>query len=210
MAQVAPGIARWELKYVVPNNFIENVFHVRKTSLALWSESEMDAVEAAFVTWFTTYFSTVLSDQLSMFEIIGTDLTSLAGIRKAYGIDPALDGNLNAEYLPANVTFALKADIGKRGRGTSGRIFWPSIVDTQVVNNALDLTVAGSFITVMGHLITAMQGVAGMDGLVVAHFVVGGARPPSVAGSPVIKYAYSDLWLDSQRDRLPEHKKHKA
>jgi hypothetical protein len=209
MAQVAPGIARFELKMRVPDNIIENVFHVRKTSLGLWTEAELDAAKAAFVTWFTTYYSTRLSDQLGLFEIVATDLTSLFGIRKVYGVSPALLGGLTGEYLPANVTFALKASIAKRGRGTSGRIFWASIVDSQIVNQQLDSTEAGLFIGIMGQLITAMAALAGMDGLVVPHFMVGGAHPPSVTADKVVSYSYSDLWLDSQRDRLPAHKKHK-
>lgn len=209
MAQVAPGIARVELRYAIPENNIENVFYARTTSLGLWSQADMDALEAAFVTWFTTYGSNYMSNELSLTTVLITDLTSLSGIRKTYPIEPPLIGNEGAGYLPANVTFALKAGTGKRGRGTNGRMFWPGLCTSQVSLEQMQKVQADDIVVALGHLVAAIAAVPGCAGLCVPHFVVGGVRPPVVQSDLIVAYTYSDLYLDSQRDRLPFHKKHK-
>ena len=206
--QVAQKVARFELRYTVPENTVMNVFHARSTASS-WAEATLDAVEAEFLSWFTGSASLLLSDQLALYEIVATDLTSLAGIRKVYPIQPPVDGNSNAEYLPANVTFAVKANIGTRGKGQSGRVFWPALVDTQVTNQEMQKSAADDIVTSLNALRTGIAGVTGCDGLCVPHFVVGGSRPPLATNSLILSYSYSDLVLDSQRDRLPAHKKHK-
>ena len=208
MAQVAPKVARFELIYAIPENQIANVFHARATASS-WDATTMDAVEAAFVSWFSTYGSQFMNEALSLTEIIGTDLTSLAGIRRVYPIEPPLQGNYTDSSEPGNVTFAVKANIGTRGRGTNGRVFWPSISLNQYTNQQMNKTKADEIVTALNQLRTNIAAVTGCDGLCVPHFKVAGVRPPSVANTLIVNYSYSDLYLDSQRDRLPFHKKHK-
>lgn len=206
--QVAPKVARIELKYNIPENVIENVFHARSTA-GNWDGTVMDAVEAAFLSWFTTTAYQYNSNELSLFEIIVTDLTSLSGLRKVYPIVPPVDGNISAGLLPGNDTFAIKANIGTRGKGQNGRVFWPSLCTDQVSFQKVNKTNADEMVTALNTLRTSIASVTGCDGLCIPHFVVGGIRPPTVSNSLVISYSYSDLYVDSQRDRLPFHKKHK-
>lgn len=206
--QVAPKVARFELMYRTADAQLANVFHARATA-ASWDSSTMDAVEAAFVSWFTTTAYQYINQAMGLFEIIATDLTSLSGIRKVYPISPELLGNITADPLPSNATFAIKANIGTRGRGQSGRLFWPSLSADQVTLDQLNKTNADELVTTMNTLRTSIAAVTGCDGLCVPHFMVGGVRPPSVSNSLIISYAYSDLYVDSQRDRLPFHKKHR-
>lgn len=208
MGQVVPKVARFELHYLVAGEKMMNVFHVRATTTS-WAEADLDACEAAFESWFSTTASQYLNDSLFFYEVLATDLTNLSGIRKIYPIDPPLQGNMNNELLPANVTFAIKANIGTRGRGTAGRTFWPALGDTQVTNESMQGAAANLIRTAMNTLITDIGAVTNVDSLVVPHFVVGGVRPPSVSASDVISYNYTDLTLDSQRLRLPNHKKHR-
>lgn len=206
--QVAPKVARFELKYAIPDNGIENVFHARSTA-GTWDATTMDAVEAAFVAWFSTTAYQYLSNQLGLIEVIATDLTSLSGIRRVYPIEPALNGNISSGYLPANVTFAVKANIGTRGRGQNGRVYWATLCDDQVSFQTVNKTNADEIVAALNTLRTDIASVTGCDGLCIPHFVVGGVRPPSVGNSLVTSFSYSDLYIDSQRDRLPFHKKHK-
>lgn len=208
VGQVVPGVVRAEMKYQIPDNTCENVFHVAR-GLTFWTESEMDALEVVLHNWFTGTASADLSDQLGLYEILLTDLTSLHGIRKTYAISPAALGGLSGEYLPGNVTFAIKASTAIRGRGTNGRVYWPALTAPQVVNQQMNSGSATSIVNDLNALRVAVAGLGGGTELVVPHFVVGGIRPPSVGYDAVVNYAYSDLWLDAQRDRLPFHKKHK-
>lgn len=208
MSQVVPKVARFELWYTIPGNTIANIFHVRATTTS-WAEADLDACEQAFEDWFSTTASQYINADCDLFQIIATDLTNLSGIRKVYPISPSLSGAMNNQLLPANVTFALKANIGTRGRGTSGRTFWPALGDTQVVNESMNGAAATLLVGAMNQLITDIGAVTNVDSLVVPHFIVGGVRPPTVAASDITSYGFSDLFLDSQRLRLPNHKKHK-
>src|SRR5215475_4338565 len=122
MSQVVPAVARFEMRYKTSDTTMENVYYVR-TSATTWDEGDLDAVEAALVSWETTDASPLRNDAVSLYEVVATDLTSLFGIRKSYDVSPVITGDL-ANPLPTNVTVALKADIGRRGRGTAGRSFW--------------------------------------------------------------------------------------
>jgi hypothetical protein len=209
MAQVVPSVARFELKYRTATTTMENVFYV-KISDDTWDQATMDAVVNEFTGWEDTNGSLMRNDQTSLYEVIATDLTSLFGIRKAYAVSPVITGAL-ANALPPNVTIACKADIGRRGRGTAGRVFWIGLAEGQILTEGdqIGSASAGLIISGLNTLRDAIAGVTPVEGLCIPHFVVGGLRPPSVSADIVVQYLMSDFTLDSQRDRLPGHKKHK-
>jgi hypothetical protein len=187
---------------------MENVYYAR-TSDTVWSEASMDAVEAAMENWESTVANLQRNDAVSLYEIVATDLTSLFGIRKAYAVSPAIGGTL-PNPLPANATVAVKADIGRRGRGTSGRTFWIGLAEGQITApDQLAPLAASGIIAALNTLRDDVAGITPIEGLCVPHFMVDHVRPPSVQADIVVQYLLSDFFLDSQRDRLPGHKKHK-
>lgn len=189
--QVVPGTVRVEMRYTIPNNTCENVFHVKRGS-TVWTEAQIDALEAAFRSWFTDTAAEFLSNQLSLYEILITDLTSLAGIRKSYQVSPALVGNISSGYLPANVTIAVKASIGLRGRGTNGRVYWPALCASQVSDQIITSSATTDIVGALNTLISDVAALGGGEALVIPHFKVANARPPTVTTSPVQNYLVSD------------------
>jgi hypothetical protein len=187
---------------------MENVYYAR-TSSTTWDEATLDLCEEAFALWETGTASSFRSDGVQLYEIVATDLTNLFGIRKSYDISPVVVGAL-ANPLPNNVTVALKADIGRRGRGTAGRSFWIGLSEGQTTGpDQLAPIAATNLIATMDALVAAIAGVTPVEGMCIPHFVVDHVRPPSVLADIIVKYTLSDFYLDSQRDRLPGHKKHK-
>jgi hypothetical protein len=188
---------------------MENVFYV-KISDDTWDQATMDAVVDEFTGWEDTNGSLMRNDQTSLYEVIATDLTSLFGIRKAYAVSPVITGAL-PNALPPNVTIACKADIGRRGRGTAGRVFWIGLAEGQILTEGdqIGSASAGLIISGLNTLRDAVAAVTPVEGICIPHFVVSGLRPPSVSADIVVQYLMSDFTLDSQRDRLPGHKKHK-
>jgi len=208
MSQVVPAVARFEMRYRSSDTTMENVFYVR-TSASTWDEATLDDVETAMRLWETSTASSFRSDGVGLYEIVATDLTSLFGIRKSYDISPVVTGAL-ANPLPNNVTVALKADIGRRGRGTAGRSFWIGLSEGQTVGpDQIAPIAANNLISSMDSLLADVAGVVPVEGMCIPHFVVDHVRPPSVLADIIVKYTLSDFYLDSQRDRLPGHKKHK-
>src|ERR1051326_3132680 len=208
MAQVVPAVARFEMRYRTADTTMENVYYAR-TSDTSWDEASLDAVETAMVTWEADFAAAARGDAVELYEVIATDLTSLFGIRKAFDVSPTIPGTLT-EPLPVNATVACKADIGRRGRGTSGRTFWIGLAKSQTDGaDTLSSAAAALILTALNSLLDAVAGITPIEGLCVPHFVEGGSRPPTVEADIIVKYLLSDFYIDSQRDRLPGHKKHK-
>jgi hypothetical protein len=207
MAQVVPAVARFELRYRNADNTMENVYYARTSSLT-WSESQLDDVAAAFQSWESATAAPLRNDTTELYEIVATDLTSLFGIRKSYPVSPPIVGTL-ANPLPANVTVAVKASIGRRGRGTNGRTFWIGMAEGQTAGDSIATISANLIVAALNTIKTTIASMTPIEGLCIPHFVVDHVRPPSVQADIVADYLLSDYYLDSQRDRLPGHKKHK-
>jgi hypothetical protein len=186
---------------------MENVYYVRTSSLT-WDDATLDLVEAAMVDWETTDASDLRADSVALYEVVATDLTSLFGIRKAYDVSPEVVGSL-AGPLPANATIAAKADIGRRGRGTAGRTYWIGLSAGQISTTGDQILplAADEILSALNVLVSTIAGLAPIEGMCIPHFVVDHVRPPTVLADIIVKYVLSDFYLDSQRDRLPNHKK---
>lgn len=205
--QDVPSVVKAEVNFKDDFTTMMNVFYFHAVNAI--TEALLDALFATLTDWLTTYWAPIASDRIHAYEITLTDLSSLAGRRKTYPIEPDIRGGLNEEPMPANSTVAIKASVGHRGRGKNGRVFWIGLTETQVTGDTLTGGFGTTVTTAMNGLITLIQGVSGFDHVVVPHFVVGGIRPPVVGYEPVTQYQLSDNFVDSQRDRLPNHKRHK-
>lgn len=206
--QDVPNTIRVEVAYAYDNNNMANVWHVRTSDVP--SDADLTAVLANMQTWLETDWAPLAAAQVSALSITATSLHNLSGPRMTIGISPAIVGTSDGPALPANVTIAVKANIGTRGRGKSGRTFWVGLTETQVINNEIQPTAATAIVDAMNQLNELMADIgANLEGLCIPHFVVGGIRPPSVGTSVVTSYSLANFVTDSQRDRLPGHKRAK-
>jgi hypothetical protein len=204
--QDVPNTVRVEVAYAYDNNNMENVWHVRTSDVP--TDADLVSILANMQTWLETDWAPLASPQVSALSITATSLHDLTGPRMTVGINPAIVGTSDSAALPANVTIAIKANIGTRGRGKSGRTFWVGLGESQVVNNELLPTPAAAIVAALNQLNALMADIGEfLEGLVIPHFVVGGVRPPSVGTSAVIGYSMANFVTDSQRDRLPGHKR---
>lgn len=200
--------ARIELRFFQGGELAENVMHAKAEDVI--TITEMDELAALFTTWLNDSWKPLASDQWSCAELIITDMTSVTGARKSYLTGGApIAGLLAEDPLPSNATVAVKADVGIRGRGKNGRVFWIGLTDTQADGNRLVSAVGDDIVAAMEDLRTAVEGSVNWAGMAIPHLVVGGVRPPLAQSSLVLNYHLSDLTIDSQRDRLPGHRKHK-
>lgn|SRR5581483_11961043 len=208
--QNCPGVLQVEMQYIADGQTIENVFHVLKTTGAAWSREEITTALGEFqeVYW-TGHQKALLPAQISLFNIVGTDLTSLEALKVDLPISPSEHGADASASLPANVTLAVKLAIANRGRGRSGRIFWPAIPETYVTENEVDPAYAANIIAAVQALVTAIDGIGPEFQLCVLSRWLNGAKRADGVGFPVDDVTITDSIVDSQRDRLPGHKKHK-
>lgn len=206
--QDVPNTVRVEVDYAYDNNNMKNVWHVRTSDVP--TLTDLDSIAGAMQTWLGTDWAPQAAPEVSALTITCTSLHNLSGPRATYAINPPIPGTAPSPALPANVTIAVKANIGTRGRGKSGRTFWVGLGEDMVTNNELAPATATAIVTALDQLNTLMADVgANLEGLVIPHFVVGGVRPPTVTTSQVVNYSMANFVTDSQRDRLPGHKKAK-
>lgn len=206
--QDVPNTVRVEVDYTYDNNNMKNVWHVRTSDIP--SDADLTQIGANMQTWLDTDWKPLAPAGILAQTITCTSLHNLEGPRKVFAIAPPIEGTHSSPALPANVTIAVKADIGTRGRGKSGRTFWVGLCEDQVSNNELAPATATAIINALDQLLELMADIgANLEGLVIPHFVVGGVRPPVVSTSNVLGYSMANFVTDSQRDRLPGHKKAK-
>lgn len=202
-----PKVAQVQLKYLLGGNNLQNDFMVSGEDD--WTVESLTDLIAVFAGWAGTAGADVQSEDIQLIEIIATDLTSLDSPRVASRTDLPIAGTVDSQALPANATWAIIFQTAKRGRGRQGRIFFCGLAENQVDGNQVDGTVAGEILSAYDDLKSLVN--AGPNGaeLVIGHSVVDGVHLATGTTDPVIAITYTDLVVDSQRDRLPGHKKHK-
>lgn len=196
-----------ELRFFMGNNNAQNTLHALCSTTP--GASDLIDLGAIVDAWIETEWAPIASSSWACHEIVLTSLDSITGPRRSIPISPPVPGALVVDPLPANATWAVKADIGRRGRGTAGRVFWIGLTEDQQVKNEVDPTAAGSIVDALNALRASVEGMTNFDGLCVPHMVVGGLRPDPASSDLVAQFVATDLTLDSQKDRLPFHKKKK-
>lgn len=206
--QLVPGVAEVRMQYSSDTEKCENVFHVEHGASS-WSEADLEALATVFLTWEDTVAKLARNNSTSLVQIVATDLTSLAGFRFILAPDIPIVGTLGGDSSPNNVTIAIHADIGTRGRGKSGRAFWIGIAENQTDKDRISTAAGGIVEDAMNNLRFHVEGHDPAWFMCVPHRVVGGVRPPTVSYTNIRGWNLVDFTLDSMKLRLPGHKKHK-
>ena len=207
MPVTSPNVVQVTMVYSSGEDTQENVYYVHKASA--WSQPDIIDLLTVFSTWESTVASDERSQDVSLVRMIGTDITGLTGARVDLPLVAPIAGQEVSPVLPANVTFAVKANIGERGKGRNGRKFWIGLAENMVVENTVDETRAGDIQSDLNALISAVNAGPPSATLGVIHTKSGGLPIEPATFSAIVNFAYTDLTIDSQRDRLPGHKRHK-
>ena len=110
-------------------------------------------------------------------------------------------GGVPGVSLPGNVAFVITHRTANIGRSRRGRTYLAGIRTSQVDDNAIAAPVASSFVTGFNNL-RGTAAAAGFDLVVASRYTNGAPRVTGVV-SLVINSVARDLFLDSQRGRLP-------
>lgn len=206
--QPVPGVAEIRMTYVQENQNVENVYHVARDS-GTWSKAELTTLADGFIGWESATAKALRASTVQLIEVVATDLTSLGGYRIVEPVTPPVQGTHDGEPLPSNVTVAVHADIGIRGHGVSGRVFWIGLTATMCSGDSIDPVPATAVESALVDLITMVAGLDASWHLSTVHRQIGGVRPPTGTYTHIRDFNFSDFTLDSQKLRLPGHKKHR-
>jgi hypothetical protein len=205
--QVITDTVRIEINYAMQNNNAANVLHAHYTGTVGYAE--LDALELVIAGWLTSDWAPLASDMWEATSIDLIDMGSLTGVRKSYPLSPPTQGTNVSQALPANATLAIKADIGRRGRGVNGRTFWVGLAEDGVQGNEVLTTISDDIISAMQTLNTNVITTGTYDGLCIPNMGWPGHTHNPAACNLVASYLVTNNLIDSQKDRLPFHKKKK-
>lgn len=207
--QPALGVAEIRMKYLLDFEAAENVYHVEHGSLDPWPLADLEDLASTFEAWETSDASVVRTVSASLIEVVVTDLTSLTTQRVTRAVSPVITGAVGGDSLPNNATIAIKADINNRGRGKSGRVFWVGLAESQVTANHINTVAGDAIVLALNNLRADVLALDPAYHMVVVHRVVDGVRPAQADWSAIASFSLTDQTVDSQKNRLPNHKRHK-
>jgi hypothetical protein len=197
-----------EIRFFLGSANAQNTLHARcATTPGL---ADLDLLGAEVDAWLETEWAPISSTNWSAVEIVLTSLDSIDGPRRSIPISPPIPGTVAVDAMPANCTIAVKEDIGRRGRGTAGRVFWIGLAESQVDGNQLEAASATAILAALEVLRTNIEALDNFEGLCIPHLVVDHARPNPAGSDLVQQFTLTNLYMDSQKDRLPFHKRKKA
>lgn len=209
MNQPVPGVLEVRMQYLFAGERAENVYHVHKGLSTAWGDAQIEDVLSTFEDWETTSSSLLRPTDVSLVNMIGSDLTSLNALRRSRAVVPAVNGAVVSDSLPNNATIAVKYDTGNRGRGQNGRQFWIGLAENQVDANTLHTAARDNIVTSLQTLLANIETLDSAYRLVVVHRVVNGTHPAVAGTSNILSFGMADLTIDTQKNRLPGHKRNK-
>lgn len=203
---VATNVAQVVMGYLSGGEPCENIYHVHST--VPWTTVLLEDLLATFQAWEMDTASLQRSTGAELIRATATDLTSMTSPRYDEPLETPVPGQVVSDVLPSNVTLAIKADIGERGRGRNGRSFWIGLAESQVTDNLVGAVVVTDIVSGLNTLITDITTAAPDQALGIIHTVANGAPLEPATFSAIIGWSVTDRSIDSQRDRLPFHKAH--
>lgn len=196
-----------EMRFFLGSQNAQNTLHALcATTPGL---ADLNDLGAVVVAWLNTVWAPIASEDWTANEVVLTSLDSITGPRRSIPISPAVPGELSSDAMPANVTIAVKEDIGRRGRGTAGRVFWIGLAESQVNGNQLESAAATDIVGALEQLRSDVEALANFEGLCVPHLTVNYLHPNPASSDQVQQFTLTNLYMDTQKDRLPFHKKKK-
>jgi hypothetical protein len=171
--------------------------------------ADMNVLGADLEGWWTTNCAPLLPIDVTLREIVLTDLTTQTGLQVTWGISSPVAGTLGQPALPNNVSLAVSFRTDLRGRSFRGRNYIPALTEGQVVNSAVNQSVADDWADAYRAILTVVTNAPSPYVWAIATRFSGvdsdGKPIPRVAGGvqPVTAVVVTDLTVDSMRRRLP-------
>lgn len=202
--QPAPLVAEVKMTYRQGTNLMSNIYHVANT--VEWSQADLVTLCEAFFDWENGSAKNDRVTSIELTYITAAALVSADAPYNARAIDPAVGGVQPGQALPLNVTLAITAITGTRGRGRQGRTFWIGLGEGNVDENVVTNTSLDNILDDMQDLLTAINAVAGWS-LVVLHRYRDGVKLAEATFDAIVVFGVRDTTVDTQKNRLPNHRR---
>lgn len=200
MASVpVPNVAEIDIRYDINGQPAENTLYAEYTGTI--TGAILDALAVAVEDWFVDEMLPLLVDALVYRETHVRDLSAGSGFQALANGEAGATGAGTGTPYPGSVAWAVKFVTGLAGRSFRGRNYVSGLSSATVLGNILDPAFASAVVGAYQMLLTG-GGILPADWQwVVVSRVSGGV--PRVTGltTPVNAVGYTDLVVDSQRNR---------
>lgn len=204
--QPVPDTALVQLMMATGGITAQNTLYFRK--VGGWDQATLELLAEQCVLQWDTFVAPVTTADWALVEAIATNQETTDGTKRIWKPAAPIQGDVVSSTAPANVSFAVKFGVPRRGRGISGRVFVTGLDEEQVGAGSIDSALADLIVNAWRDMCGAVETNAGCEHVVV-HRVVNGVRLAEAVPEAVSSYSYTDLSLDTQKLRLPNHKKAK-
>lgn len=196
----APGVVSLDAIWVMDQQSMENTFHYHIGVAA--TSAILQGICNTYITWASAN-SALWTTAATFVKCYARDLTTQTGlVEEVVPPGPGIHGTDAASPLPNNVSFALTRRSGHAGRANRGRVFAFGITSAQMNGeNSLAASRAGTYRSLYDGLMAAQLSDNNATE-VILHRKLG-------TFIEVEQYGFSDLFVDSQRRRLPGHNRHR-
>lgn len=196
----APGVAALQAVWTQEGQTVENTFHYHKAGT--WDLTSLEGIADTYMAWASTNHS-LWTDVCALVKVLARDLTTAAGAEVFVTPPTPILGTATSGHYPNNVTWALKRQTGLAGRKNRGRVYLIGMPggNVQADQQTVNPSAAAAYASAYDGLISAQ-----LSDNSVAEVIL---HRTDGTSTPVINYTFSDLTLDSQRRRLPNHNRHR-
>jgi hypothetical protein len=188
-----------EMRMSLYGQKIENTLYFRKSGGV--GTSDATALMNDMLIWWTTLLSPALSQDISLREMVTTDLSSVSGFSVTQPAPtPNPVGGQAFPGAPGNVAFCVSFRTPNRGRSFRGRNYVAGLADSDITGNTLHTVRANEILSAYQGIPFSITG-SGFEWVVVSRFSGGVERPAGIA-TAITAVVIVDEFVDSQRRRL--------
>lgn len=190
--------AQVRMQYAIEGQQVENVFYFQAE--APFNLTTLEALATSVHTGWTDFFAPNQPTALTLTNIVCTALDESDGAQYTLPVNEAGHGIQAA--LPLNASWALKFSSGFRGRSRRGRMYWLQMTEPNVTGSMVNADAANAILTGVQQFFDHVNTDTGARHVIVS-YCGGGVWRTDAEITEVESISYTDLVIDSQRNRLP-------
>lgn len=178
---------------------IENTLYFHREDA--WDIPDMLLLAEALEAWWSDQIAPLITADVSLEDVIVTDLTSATTPSISLPVSPAIPGTAGGASDPGNVCITVSFRTAGRGRSSRGRNYISGLGESTVIGNTVSRAFADDCAAAYNNLLEPGTLPGDATWVVVSRFAAGA---PRVEGTwnPIINAIVVDVDIDSQRRRL--------
>lgn len=193
-----PNGVRVAMEYTLQGELIVNVYHF--TTASPITTVNLTALAAVLADMFITDMAGLYSTDLSLQQVVATDVSEADGIQIVYNTGLPVAGGSANDSAPNNVAVVMSLRTGLTGRSRRGRNYYGGIDETLIAGNTPSAGFQSNMFTANDNMQLAAD-TLGFTWVVASYRHLGAPRVTALA-TPITTLIM-DARSDSMRKRLP-------